>query len=136
MTLVRIARDERVLAERRTLDVAPTDYEKFSLFDQNGLYSIVQGDCTKLVGTVKPQNFTLVIADLPYGFRIKDNCYDDHPFRNSEFNEFINGVKQITTAKHWRLVVFHSSMQAGMVEASFKNQFGSPAQAGYESMVW
>ncbi len=136
MHLVRIAREERNLAERRIVTREQTDFEHFELFDQHNLYQVIHGDCTKLVDCIKAQDFTLIIADIPYGFKIKDSRFDDEPFKVKDYTDFIEGLLKVTTAKHWRLVTFHSSMQFGLVEACSKKYFGSPDQAGYENMVW
>ena len=44
-------------------------------------YSVFSGDVTNILEILLKRHYTLLIGDIPYGFRITGSMYDDFPFK-------------------------------------------------------
>ena len=91
----------------------------------NGLdivqYKVILGDCTDIVKIVPKKEYSLVIADIPHGFNIRNtnNC---EPYTYQSFSKVVSGFVDVTTSPLWRFIVFHSDTQLGGLLTSFKGK--------------
>ena len=54
------------------------------------------------------KEYTLMIADIPYGFGMAGSTYDDEAFRFKQLENMVKDFAELTTASLWRIIVFHS----------------------------
>ena len=76
------------------------------------------GDCLELQKLIPKGDYSLVIADIPYGFNHEGSTFDENPFTYQNTKKLIRQLKEVSIAPIWRIVIFHSSQQAGQVEAA------------------
>ncbi|KAL3677895.1 hypothetical protein R1sor_020851 [Riccia sorocarpa] len=78
------------------------------------------------------QKYTLAIADVPYGFQLKDCSHNDSkPFLKNNVLDMLTQVGLVSSSSYWTLVIFHNLQQAPDVAEAFKN-FGCKSCSG----VW
>lgn len=92
-------------------------------------YSIHVGDVRKLASFVKPNNFTLGFADIPYGFGAPGAEFDD-TFLEKDVLDMITQFSNVTTAKHWRFAIMHSLQQTQMVMAALEKVCNCGVESG------
>lgn len=80
---------------------------------------------------MKPNNFTLGFADIPYGFGAPGAEFDD-AFSEKDVLDMITQFSNVTTAKHWRFAIMHSLQQTQMVMAALEKV----CNCGVESGIW
>ena len=44
-------------------------------------YTVFNGEVANMLSILPKRHYTLLIADIPYGFRITGSMYDDEPFK-------------------------------------------------------
>ena len=75
-------------------------------------YSVFCGDVADM-GTILPRkDYSLLIADIPYGFRLAGSVNDEEPFKYIQLEKMIKAFAKLTTAPLWRVVIFHSRDQS------------------------
>ena len=83
---------------------------------------MILGDCEKLAIIFPKKEYSLVIADIPHGYNIPNIEYDIDPYTYQAFSKVVMEFIEVTTSPLWRFLVFHSDMQQGLVQSSFKGK--------------
>ena len=74
-------------------------------------YNVICGDVVEMIQKVPKKEYTLLIADILYGFRMVGSSYDDEPFRFKQLEKMVKDFSELRTASLWRIVVFHNMDQ-------------------------
>ena len=91
-------------------------------------YKVIVGDCANIANLVPKKEYSLVIANIPHGYNIKNITYDYEPYTYQLFNKVISGFVDVTTSPLWRFIVFHLDVQGGVVLTTFKDKANSRKQ--------
>ena len=51
-----------------------------------------------MIQKVSKKEYTVLIADIPYGFRMAGSSYDDEPFRFKQLEKMVKDFVELTTA--------------------------------------
>ena len=100
-------------------------FKKFSHkkdITQDIYYNVICGDVVEMIQKVPKKESTLLIADIPYGFRMVGSSYDDEPFRFKQLEKMFKDFVELTTASLWRIVVFHSMDQGYSVAQALRSR--------------
>ena len=52
-------------------------------------YNVYCGDVVEMITMVPKKEYTLLVADIPYGYRIAGSSYDDEPFRFKQLEKMV-----------------------------------------------
>ena len=85
-------------------------------------YSVFNGDVSQMLELLPRRHYTLLIADIPYGFRIAGSTYDDVPFKYPQIEKMVKDFAELTLAPLWRIVIFHSMGQSLSVTTALKSR--------------
>ena len=85
-------------------------------------YSVFQGDVVNMLDILPKRHYTLLIADIPYGFRITGSMFDDVPFKYPQIEKMVKDFVELTLAPLWRIVIFHSMGQSLSVTTALKSR--------------
>ena len=85
-------------------------------------YSVFQGDVVNMLDILPKRHYTLLIADIPYGFRITGSMFDDVPFKYPQIEKMVKDFAELTLAPLWRIVIFHSMGQSLSVTTALKSR--------------
>ena len=91
-------------------------------------YKVIVGDCANIANLVPKNEHSLVIADIPHGYNIKNITYDCEPYTYQLFNKVVSGFIDVTTSPLCRFLVFHSDVQGEAVLTTFKGKANSRKQ--------
>ena len=58
------------------------------------------------------KGYSLLIVDIPYGFRLAGSANDEEPFKYIQLEKMIKEFARLTTTPLWRVVIFHSHDQS------------------------
>ena len=94
-------------------------------------YNVYCGDVAEMITLVPKKEYTLLVADIPYGFRMAGSSYDDEPFRFKQLEKMVKDFADLTTAGLWRIVVFHSMDQGYCVAQALRSRCH-----GVENLAW
>ena len=73
--------------------------------------------------TILPKRqYTLLIVDIPYGFRITGSMYDDEHFKYPQIEKMLKDVAELTLAPLWQIVIFHNMGQYLSITTSLKSR--------------
>jgi hypothetical protein len=61
------------------------------------------------------RDYTLILADIPYGLQMKRCLHNDAAWGENELGEMVRAVKFVTTSPIWRIIVIHSIDQYDVV---------------------
>ena len=75
-------------------------------------YSIFLGDVADMQQILPKKEYSLLIADILYGFRLAGSINDDEPFKYTQLEKVIKDFAKLTTAPLWRVFIFHSRDQS------------------------
>ena len=75
-------------------------------------YSVLCGDVKDMSTILPKKDYSLLIADIPYGFRLAGSINDEEPFKYSQLEKMIKDFAKLTTAPLWRIIIFHSRDQS------------------------
>jgi hypothetical protein len=78
------------------------------------------------------QNYTLAIADIPYGFSARGSENDDVPFDCADNTDMVESFKRTMSAPLWRFVIIHPLQQTD----SILKTLGTACNAGVEAGIW
>ena len=93
-------------------------------------YNIYYGDVAKMVLKLPKKEYTLLIANIPYGFRMVGSTiglrmarssYDDELFRFIQLVKMVKDFAELTTTSLWRIVMFHSMDQGYFVAQTLRS---------------
>ena len=83
-------------------------------------YSVFNGEVANMLSILPKRHYTLLIADIPYGFHITGSIYDDKPFKCPQIKKMVKDFAELTLAPLWRMVIFHSMGQSLSVTTALK----------------
>ena len=95
------------------------------------VYNVFCGDLAKMSSKLPKKDYSLLIADIPYGFRMAGSSYDDEPFRFKQLEKMVKDFAELTTASLWRIVIFHSMDQGYSVAQALRSRCH-----GIENLAW
>ena len=75
-------------------------------------YSVLCGDVADMLKLVPKKEYSLLIADIPYGFRLAGSVNDEEPFKYIQLEKMIKDFARLTMAPLWRVIIFHSRDQS------------------------
>ena len=78
-------------------------------------YNVYCGDVAEMIQMLSKKEYTLLIADIPYGFRMAGSSYDDDPFRFKQVEKMVKDFSELAATRLWRIMVFHSMDQGYFV---------------------
>ena len=100
--------------------------DTFDHYIWNGLdtvqYKVILGYFEQLSNIVSKKEYSLVIVDIPHGYNIKNIGYDTELYTYQAFNKVVMRFMELTTSLVWRILVFHSDTQQGLVQSNFKGK--------------
>jgi hypothetical protein len=67
------------------------------------------------------KDYTLPIADIPYGFRLAGSINDEEPYKYAQLDKMVKDFAQLTIAPLWRVLIFHSRDQTYSVTKALRN---------------
>ena len=85
-------------------------------------YEVSLGDYEDITNLVPNKEYSIVIADIPHGFNIRNTTYDCEPYTYQSFNKVVSRFVDVTTSPLWRFIVFHFDTQLGGLLTSFKGK--------------
>ena len=94
-------------------------------------YNVYNSDVADMLEVLPKKDYTLVIADIPYGFRMAGSSYDETPFLYKQLDKMIKDFAHLTTALIWRIVIFHSMDQGYSVSQALRSTCH-----GVENLAW
>ena len=94
-------------------------------------YNVYCGDVAEMITMVAKKEYTLLVADIPYGFRMAGSSYDEEPFRFKQLQKMVKDFADLTTTGLWRIVVFHSMDQGYSVAQALRSRCH-----GVENLAW
>ena len=68
---------------------------------------MIFGDCANIANLVPEKEYSLVIADVPHGYNIKNITCDCDPYTYQSFNKVVLRFLDVTTSPPWRFIVVH-----------------------------
>ena len=77
------------------------------------------------------KEYMLLIADIPYGFRMVGSSYNDEPFRFKLLEKMVKDFADLTIASLWRPVVYDSMDQGYSVAQALRSHCH-----GVENLAW
>ena len=100
-------------------------YKKDITRDQ--YYNIYYGDVAKMVLKLPKKEYTLLIANIPYGFRMVGSSIghtiwlSHEPFLLKWLAKMVKDFAELTTTSLWRIVMFHSMDQGYFVAQTLRS---------------
>ena len=61
-----------------------------------------------MLQTLPRKDYSLLILDIPYGFRLAGSITDEEPFKYNQIEKIANNFASLTMTPLWRIVVFYS----------------------------
>lgn len=95
-------------------------------------FTVNVGDVRVLQSVLEKKNYTLAVADVPYGFNAAGSEFDEVPFLEQDVSEMVTSFAEVTTAPMWRFVIIHSLQQTTGVIAALNKT----CNAGIECGIW
>ena len=97
------------------------------------LYDIYCQDARLLHDYIPKREYTLVLADIPYGFCIPGCMHDDTvAWGQSDIAAMVRAFKVVTTARPWRIILVHSIDQFAVVKSVLEQE----CNGGIQSCMW
>ena len=97
------------------------------------LYEIHGKDAKMLHEYCPKRDYTLVLADIPYGFNITGCLHDDSvAWGETELSLMVRAFKVVTTARLWRIIIVHSIDQY----AAVKTVLEAECNGGTQNCIW
>ena len=127
-TLNRKPRSFKILLSHTTSHVAFSHKKDIT---RELYYNVYCGDMVEMIQMLLTKEYTLRIADTPYGFRMAGSSYDDEPFRFKQLEKMVKDFVESTTTSLWRIMFFHSMDQGYSVAQALRSHCH-----GLENLVW
>ena len=67
-------------------------------------YNVYCDDVAEMIQKLPKKQYTLLIADIPYGFRMTGSSHNDEPFRFKLLEKIMKDLAELPTACLWRIV--------------------------------
>ena len=94
-------------------------------------YNVFCGDVANMSSKLPKKDYSLLIADIPYGFRMAGSSYNDEPFRFKQLEKMVNDFAELTIVSLCRIVVFHSMDQGYSMAQTLRS-----CCHGIENLAW
>ena len=86
-------------------------------------YSVFHGEVgLNMLSILPKRHYTLLIADIPYGFRITGSMYDNVPYKYPQIEKMVKDFVELTLAPLRRIMIFHSMGQLLSVTTALKSR--------------
>ena len=85
-------------------------------------YSVFNGEVGNMLNILPKRHYTLLIANIPYGFRITRSMYDDFPYKYPKIEKMVKDFLELTLAPLYWIVIFHSMGQSLSVTTTLKSR--------------
>ena len=85
------------------------------------LYGVFSGDVADMSSLLPKKDYSLMIADIPYGFRLAGSINDEEPFKYNQLEKMIKDFAKLTSASLWRVIIFHSRYQSYSVSKALRS---------------
>ena len=85
-------------------------------------YSVYNDDVNNMFDILPKTHYTLLVEDIPDGFKISGSTYDDMPYKYPQIEKMVKDFAQLTLAPLWRIIIFHSMGQALSVMIALKSR--------------
>ena len=96
-------------------------------------YEIYEKDALKLHDFVTKRPYSLLLADIPYGFNHATCLHEDSvPWSAVHIQALLQSFKIVTTSRLWRVIIIHSVQQAGEVHQALAKE----CNGGVQSCSW
>ena len=86
-------------------------------------YSLFNGEVGNILSILPKRHYTLLTANIPYGFRIMGSMYNDVPYKYPHVEKMVKAFVELSLAPLWRIVIFHSMGQSLSVTTTLKSCF-------------
>ena len=86
-------------------------------------YNVYCGDVAEIIQMLSKKEYTLLIVDIPYGFRMAGSSYDEEPFRFKQLEKMVKNFAELATAGLWRIMFFHSMDKGYYVAQALRSRF-------------
>ena len=97
------------------------------------LYEIHAKDAKVLHEYMPKRDYSLMLADIPYGFDVPGCLHDDSvAWGQAEIASMMRAFKVVTTARLWRVIIIHSIDQYATVKAVLDAE----CNGGLQSCAW
>ena len=94
-------------------------------------YNVDCGDVVDMIQKLPKKEYTLIVADIPCGFRMAGSIFDDEPFRFKQLEKMVKDFADLTTASLWRIVIFHTMDHGYSVAQALRSRCH-----GIENLAW
>jgi hypothetical protein len=74
-------------------------------------YHIFNKDVRNLLEYMPRRDYTLILADIPYGLQTKGCEHDDLAWGEQELSNMVRAAKFVTAAKEFRFIIIHNVEQ-------------------------
>jgi hypothetical protein len=96
-------------------------------------YEIFEKDALKLHEFVTKRPYSLLLADIPYGFNHATCLHEDSvAWDASQIESMLQSFKIVTTSRIWRVIILHSFQQAGEVYKALMKE----CKGGVQTCSW
>jgi hypothetical protein len=95
-------------------------------------YHIFNKDVRNLPQYMLRRDYTLILADIPYGLQTKGCKHDDLAWGEQELGNMVRAAKFMTTAKDFRFIIIHNVEQYYIV----RKVLDKDTNAGYNNRCW
>ena len=75
-------------------------------------YSVLCGDVADMLKLLRKKEYSMLIADIPYGFQLAGLVNDEEPFKYIQLEKMIKDFARLIMAPLWRVIIFHSRNQS------------------------
>ena len=83
------------------------------------------------LGTLTKHNFSLIIVDIPYRYKLKGSVFYEVAYKYKEIDNMVKSFKDLTLSPLWRFIIFHSTSQSVVVATALKEHTHA-----FETMCW
>ena len=85
-------------------------------------YSVFNEEVGNMISILPKRHYTLLIVDIPYGFRITGSMYDNVPYKYPQIEKMVKDFVELTLAPLRRIMIFHSMGQLLSVTTALKSR--------------
>lgn len=97
------------------------------------MYQTFTKDVRELHDYMPRRPYTLILADIPYGFDMAGCLHNDKVcWGESELGTMIRAAKVVTNARAWRVIIIHSTPQIPVVKKVLEQECNS----GIQECIW
>ena len=94
-------------------------------------YNVYSCDVVEMIHMFPKEEYRLLIADIPHGFRMAGSSYDEKPLWFKQLEKMVKDFAELTTTGLWRIVIIHSMDQGYFVAQALRSRCH-----GVENLAW